>query len=588
MQDKYSPQEIRREIRWLAVPIVLESIFSLSGNILSLALLGRIDGVGLNAITHVAANGMGAIINGVFWWLLKGLGIGATIRVSQAYGAGDQEKIRRLGYQTILLLFSLGLACGLIMFFSADFLVSLFKPDPALGRLAANYLRIAAAGLAFQGIIHGSTGVLQGIGDTKTPMTFSFVINLVFVASAAPLIFGWFGQPLGITGSAFGLLIGQFVTAMFCLYSLFSKGKVLAYKKKIDRHYFKPDPQLMWDVVSVGLPTSLENVFWQLGAIIIGGLMLSFGELAYAANQIGIQAESIANMPAASFGIVTVTLCGRALGAQDNKLGQRYITEIIKTAGAIVALGMVLLLVFPKPLLSLLSGHADVIDLASVYLRLMGIVLPFNTLHQIYLGCLKSTGMARLPMLTSLGGIWLIRVPLSLWVASWDHAKIEYLWLVILVDIFARFVLVTFIYHKRKVFHDPQEEAALASAGGSSVPSAAAISLPAAETGSPVDGPASPSSASSASSASSVHSASGPTSADSADSTPQSSTSGIPSGAESGSESGAESGAGCELASDPTPTLSPEEAAAEEAQAAAEIEALYAQYRVDPEDTKKK
>lgn len=502
MQDKYSPQEIRREIRWLAVPIVLESIFSLSGNILALALLGRIDGVGLNAITHVAANGMGAIINGVFWWLLKGLGIGTTIRVSQAYGAGDQERIRRLGYQTILLLFSLGLACGLVMFFSADFLVSLFKPDPALGRLSTDYLRIAAAGLAFQGIIHGSTGVLQGIGDTKTPMTFSFVINLVFVVSAAPLIFGWFGPALGSTGAALGLLIGQFVTAMFCLYSLFSKGKVLAYKKKIDRHYWKPEPRLMWDVVSVGLPTSLENVFWQLGAIIIGGLMLSFGELAYAANQIGIQAESIANMPAASFGIVTVTLCGRALGAQDNKLGQRYISEIIKTAGTIVSLGMVLLLLFPKPLLSLLSGHADVIELASVYLRLMGIVLPFNTLHQIYLGCLKSTGLAKLPMLTSLGGIWLIRVPLSLWVASWDHAKIEYLWLVILVDIFARFVLVTFIYHKRKVFHDPQDGTALAGQANSE-----------------------------------------------------------------------------------SETLS--ETDAEDAQAAADIEALYAQYRVDPEDTKK-
>lgn len=530
MQDKYSPQEIRREIRWLAVPIVLESIFSLSGNILALALLGRINSVGLDAITHVAANGMGAIINGISWWLLKGLGIGATISISQAYGAGDQEKIRRLGYQTILLLFSLGLVCGLVVFFSADFLVSLYKPEEALGQLARDYLRIAAAGLAFQGIIHGATGILQGVGDTKTPMTFSFVINLVFVISAAPLIFGWFGHPLGSTGSACGLLIGQFVTAMFCLYSLFSKGKVLAYKKKTDRHYWKPQPRLMWDVASVGLPTSLENVFWQLGAIIIGGLMLSFGELSYAANQIGIQAESIANMPAASFGIVTVTLCGRALGARDNKMGQRFMTEIIKTAAAIVAVGMVLLLVFPKPLLSLLSGHEDVVSLASVYLRLMGIVLPFNTLLQIYMGCLKSTGLARLPMLTSLGGIWLIRVPLSLWVASWDQAKIAYLWMVILVDIFARFILVAFIYHKRKVFHGPQ-------AGQEASSPAESLTPPEPETVSPVEGP---------------H---------------------------------AESQLGLKLGTVPEPALSPAEAAAEEAQAAAEIEALYAQYRVEPDDT---
>lgn len=68
--------------------------------------------------------------------------------------------------------------------------------------------------------------------------------------------------------------------------------------------------------------------------MIIGRIMLGYGELAYAVpTKSAVQAESIANMPALqSFGIVTVTLCGRAIGARDKELGRNYIKQILQTA----------------------------------------------------------------------------------------------------------------------------------------------------------------------------------------------------------------------------------------------------------------
>lgn len=448
-----TPQDMRRQIKRLSVPIIIESIFALSGNLVFIALLGRIDGVGLDSITHVAAHGMATVVTGIIWWLLKGVGIGATIRVSQNYGAGFTQRIKEVGIQTLVLNFILGIICAIGMYLIAPLFISLYNPAPATGSLAVDYIRVACLGFPFLGIMHTATGVLQGVGNTKTPMLFSGLLNIIFVLAGIPFIFGYIGSPLGVVGSAIALVIGQIATASAGLYALFNAKGPLALERgdKLD-YYFKPKPLEMWDIARVGVPTGIENIFWQFSAMLIGRIMLGYGELAYAANQIGVQAEAIANMPASSFGIVTVTLCGRAIGARDKELGQNYIKEIRKTSLVVVAFGMVLLILLPMQLLRPLSPNQEVVSLAAVYLRLMGLVLPFNTLMQINQGALKSSGFANIPMFTAMAGLWLVRVPFSYWSSLIANSTIVWLWVVVFFDIFVRFIITLFAYRKKSVF----------------------------------------------------------------------------------------------------------------------------------------
>lgn len=444
---------MRRQIRSLSLPIIMESIFALSGNLVFIAILGRIDQVGLDSITHVAAQGMATVVTGIIWWLLKGVGIGSTIKVAQAYGAGSGHLIKEFGIQTLLFNIFLGLVCSVTLYSAADLFIRLYNPAAATGALAVRYIRIACIGFPFLGIMHTATGVLQGVGNTKTPMIMSAILNLVFILAGIPFIFGYIGQPLGVVGSAIALVIGQVITASIGLFALFNPRGPLAMEGHEERAYFfKPRPQEMLSIASVGLPTGLENVFWQFSAMVIGRLMLGYGELAYAANQIGVQAESIANMPAASFGIVTVTLCGRAIGAEDKKLGQDYLKQILRIASFVVSFGMVLLIAFPNQLLRPLSPHEEVIALAAIYCRIMGAVLPFSTAVQVYQGALKSSGLHRIPMYVALGGIWLVRVPLSVLAASFPQSTIVWLWVIVFLDNFSRFVATMLVYRKKSVF----------------------------------------------------------------------------------------------------------------------------------------
>lgn len=441
---------IRREIRWMVLPIIVESIFALSGNLVFIAFLGRIDGVGLSSITHVAAYGLAVIVTGLVWNLLKGISIGATIGIAQAYGAGDQARIQRIAWQTYELLFILGTLCSVSLFIFAEPIIGFYKPDEETMRLAVHYIRICCFGFPFLGLMHSATGVLQGVGNTKSPMKFSGILNLVFVLVGLPLIFGWFGAPMGTVGSAYALVVGQIITAGFGIWTLFGRRGLL--RRGIKAREYVPRPKVMLQVLKLGLPTSMENIFWLLAAMVIGRVMLGYGELEYAANQIGLQTEAIATLPATSFGIVAMTLCGRAIGARNRELGEAYVNEIRKTSYPVIGVGVVLLLALPVPFLMLMTANAEVISLASIYLRLVGLCLPALALAQVYMGALKSAGRTRTPMLVALGGIWCIRVPLSILAGSIENSTIIWLWVVMAIDLLARFVVSWWLYRRAKIF----------------------------------------------------------------------------------------------------------------------------------------
>jgi len=441
---------IRREIRWMVLPIIIESIFALSGNLVFIAFLGRIDSVGLSSITHVAAYGLAVIVTLIVWNLLKGISIGATIGIAQAYGAGDYDKIQRIGWQTYELLFVLGGICSVLLFVFAEPIVAFYDPDTETMRLGVEYIRICCFGFPFLGLMHSSTGVLQGIGNTKSPMKFSGILNVVYILVGLPLIFGWIGPAIGVIGSAYALVVGQIITASFGLWTLFGKRGLL--RRGIKDKKYLPRPRLMLQILKLGLPTSMENIFWLLAAMVIGRVMLGYGELQYAANQIGLQTEAIATLPATSFGIVAMTLCGRAIGARNRELGEAYVSEIKKSAYPVIAVGCAVLLLLPVPFLMLMTSNAEVISLSTIYLRLVGGCLPALALAQIYMGALKSAGRTRTPMLVALGGIWCIRVPLSILAGTIAESTIVWLWVIMAIDLLARFVVSWWLFRRARIF----------------------------------------------------------------------------------------------------------------------------------------
>jgi putative MATE family efflux protein len=445
-------REIRKSIYAMIFPIIIENILQMVVNIVSMGMIGRIS------VSAISAQGVCATLTGITWSIFKGISVGTTVLAAKAYGSKNNDRLRTVIQQSLLSLTVLSIIIQQILFWNAESILTIiFNPNAEILGMAVQYLKVCSFGFPFVAIMLCVTGSLQGMGNAKTPMLIALIMNVVNIILSQILIFGRFGVPaMGLSGAALAIIISQGVGALCGLTVLFGRMGVL---QGIGiKAFFKPNFGTVKEIYTIGIPSGLETAFWQLSSIVLGRVFLSLGEISYAANQLGLQAESISEMPALGFGIAATAFTGQALGAGDLDLGKRYLKEIRKGALLVISFGMMILLIFPKTAMSLLTDNQEVIELGAIYLRIMGLIQIPQNLQRIYTGALKGAGYTRIPMMVAGIGIWGVRIPLALLLTQYFHLGIIAVWIIVAIDQTFRFALSYILYNRKKVFDETQEK----------------------------------------------------------------------------------------------------------------------------------
>lgn len=444
MQQEISNKLLRKKIYSMILPITIENILQTTAGLVTAGMMGRIDNIA------VGAQGLSVRITQIIWALIKGITTGASVFVAQAYGAGDYEKIKKVVIQTFLSILVLVVGLQQIIYWNAPGLLMIFRPPEDLLEAAVLYLRIVSWGLPFMAVMLIVAGVLQGMGNAKTPMRIALIMNAVNIFAGYILIFGSFGiAPCGLKGAAYALVTAQFIGAIVGISILFSRKGVLG---SLNKSSFKFDVRQIAGIYRVGIPSSLESVFWQIAAVILTTIMLTFGETAFAAYQLGLQAESISFMPALGFGVAATTFIGQSLGARDKDMGKRYLRELIKGALIVTITTACILIFLPQSIMSLLTFDKNVIALGAVYLFLMGLVQVPQNISGVLNGALRGAGFTRVPMIVAGIGIWGIRIPLSWILVHYFNYGIVTIWVVMCIDLIFRFILSCILYKTRNIY----------------------------------------------------------------------------------------------------------------------------------------
>lgn len=439
-------KEVNKRIISMIVPITIENLLQMVAGIVSMGMIGRIDALSISAL------GIGIRITQIIWALFKGITTGATVFVAQYYGAGEIGKVKNVIKQTLLSSIMVVVVLQAIIYTQASKLLMVFDPQPELLGLATEYIRTVSFGLPFLAIMLVIGGVMQGMGNARVPMFITLIMNIVNIIVGYIVIFGKLGiTPMGVRGAALATVASQVTAALLGLFVIFNKKGVL--KGSLNRKFLSVDKRQIADVYRVGLPTSMESIFWQLAAIILTRAILTFGETAFAAHQLGLQAESISYMPAAGFGVVATALIGQALGAKDKNLARLYLKQILKGALCITTLCVIVLVGFPKVMMAALTDNKEIIELSAIYLILMGLVqFPQNTTG-VLAGAMRGAGFTKVPMMVAGVGLWGVRVPLALLMTYVFKKTIIAIWIVMCVDLLFRF-LVCLIYYRSKNIYE--------------------------------------------------------------------------------------------------------------------------------------
>ena len=189
-----------RTLVTLAVPIVIQNFIVSSLNMADTLMLGSLADP-VMAESAVAAAGVANQYFFLFNLVANGAAAGASVFISQYWGCGDRQSIRRttgLGLVTNLLI---GLLFTLPALLFSGGIIRLFSH--VIVGLGASYLRLVCLSYVFTGVSFLLSNALRSIGRTALPMAVSIMAVGTNIILNWVLIFGKLGAPaMGIRGAA--------------------------------------------------------------------------------------------------------------------------------------------------------------------------------------------------------------------------------------------------------------------------------------------------------------------------------------------------------------------------------------------------
>ncbi|MDD4779750.1 MAG: MATE family efflux transporter [Tissierellia bacterium] len=446
----YDNKTIRKEIYFLIIPVILENIFQMSAGLVSAAMIGRLTP------TLISAQGISARVTGVLWCLFKGIGIGATVLIAKTYGEGDVAKCKKTFELSALTGVIISFITVIVVLFNIKNIVAFFTPVEDTMYNASKYLKIVIFTSPFVLIMATVTGVYQGHGNTKTPMFISIVVNIINVILGYLLIYGKFGLPrLELVGAGIALLLSQASGAFLGLFLLYNK-QIGFFSTYENENIFKLDFSIIKEVYSIGIPAAFENMFWQLSAVIMSKIILSYGEITFSAYQLGLQAEMLSEMPAVGVGIAATSLTANAIGSKDEKLLKAYTKQLLKTAALISGISSLLIIFFPGAFMNLFTNIQEIKAIGMKYLIAMGFIQIPQNLSKVLNGAIRSAGYKNTPMLISFFGIWVVRIPLALLFAYVLKLNIIFIWICMDIDQITKCIISAVVFKIKKINTIPQ------------------------------------------------------------------------------------------------------------------------------------
>lgn len=395
---------LRRTILSLAWPVIVSNFLQVLATTVDLVMVGRIGVAELNAV------GIGGNIVFFTFTVMIGITSGTIALVARATGAKKPREADHFLFQSIIsgVLLSLPMIVVGVLFSHA--LVAPFSPTPEIQALAADYVAIIFLSVPSLFVIFIANAALRAAGDTKTPLIIGVVENLVNFAINYVLIFGNFGFPaLGVRGAAIGTSLAYFVGAVLFL-GLFVDRRV-----RVGIRWERPVAN--WPtirrILRIGVPAATEQLAFQIGILIWIVFVVSFGEDALAAHQIGLRVQSFAFMPGLGLSIASSALVGQNLGAQSPDQAERSARESTKLSIAIMGSIAAFNFVFAPWIALAFANPGPAVDLAVLFIRLHALSIPAVAAFFTLSGSLRGAGDTKWPLYTSVFGTYVVRLPLS-------------------------------------------------------------------------------------------------------------------------------------------------------------------------------
>lgn len=382
-----------------SLPLLAGNVFQQLYNMVDSIVVGNY--VGSSALTAV---GTGFPVVFLMASLFIGFAMGATVMIAQYIGAGDRSSAARTVDTLYSALLVLIVPLSLLgVFLSGPLLTLIRVPAEAYEQAKVYCIVIFAGGVGSLGY-NVNTGIMQGLGDSRTPLLFlavscviNIVLDLVFVLTFH----------LGVFGVALATVIAQICSWIFGIFYINWKYPFL----HIRFFQLKLDRSLLRQIVRLGVPSAIQQCQFSVAILIMQALINGFGNDFAAGFSAANKIDTFVFMPIQSFSTATTTFVGQNMGAGRMDRVKRG-TRSVLILSTVVCLAITAVVIpLRRPLLMLFNREAAVVAAGEAYL--LRVVSPMFVLAVMFIlsSVLRGAGATMVAMVASVVSQWGARVP---------------------------------------------------------------------------------------------------------------------------------------------------------------------------------
>lgn len=450
-------QILHSDLSWrifvLALPTLFQQLLTFCVGLFDLWLSGRIDAGATSAI------GISAYVSWLGGLFVGTVGVGTTALIARHLGAGERMDANRVLHVAIVCgqLCSFAMSAGLYLL--APIFVTAFQLEGHTAVVGLNYLRMDAIGHLLTGTTLVGAAALRGSGDMARPMIVLGAINVLNVILSFVCVYGIGPQgmietstewlpAMGVYGIAAGTVTARLMGGLLMGAVLLSGSGAL----RLRVSQLTPDPLIVGRLFSLGVYAAADNLInWagQFAFLIIirnvTGLPFS-ADVIFAAHMVGIQMEAISYLPAIAWGQSAATMIGQCLGAGKVKRAfqagrgatlQCCMLGVAVTGVFFFGSEQIYQTMHRDPQIALV-GVSPFRMIAIFQIPLMiSLVLKFG---------LHGAGDTRWPMIASISGALLLRLPLAWLLGVHLGMGLMGAWIGMAVDTIYRAIVLTWRY----------------------------------------------------------------------------------------------------------------------------------------------
>ncbi|MBQ7564514.1 MAG: MATE family efflux transporter [Lachnospiraceae bacterium] len=419
----------------LALPAVLQNIMGTIMQYVDTAMVGHLGEKATAAVSTTTTVG----------WLVGSLpysfAIGALTLISQAYGAGDRERIKRCSKLAVISGIVIGAVLTALTLGLSPFIPTWMHADPSIRESASRYFFIVNLVMLPRAVSILMTTSLQAVKDTKTPMLIGLISNGLNIVLNGLLIYGC---ALGVTGAAIATAVSNLVSSILIIV-VFFRNEWLRFRpgNLSDFEGIRRNWELFKTMAGIALPALFNSAAGCLGHVVFASMVNGMGTTIFAAHSLALSAEEFFYMPGYGIRTATSTLIGNAVGERNEKKVKQVRNTSIQLTVSLMFVNGLILFFNAALLMRIFTNSQAVVLLGAEILRFVAFSEPFFGLKIAGEGVSVGLGRTKSVFIIETLCMWGIRILSTYIVINYLGLGLSAVWCCMIADNACAAILLT-------------------------------------------------------------------------------------------------------------------------------------------------